>query len=173
MNHEAVTHAAGIEEAFAPPGESWVRPSRRLLAQRQLVLGIWCVVVGLLAMGLLLGLGWGGLAALGPALALAGFGWGWLLLGRNFRSWGYAERADDLLVTHGVIVRRLTVVPYGRMQFVDVTAGPLDRAFSIARVQLHTASAATDAAIPGLPPHEAARLRDQLAALGEARSAGL
>jgi hypothetical protein len=162
-----------MDQAFAPPGEAWVRLSPRLLAQRRLVLGLCCALGGLVATGLLVGLGLSWLAVLAPVVAVIAFGWGWVLLGRNFRSWGYAERADDLLVTHGLIVRKLTVVPYGRMQFVDVSAGPLDRAFSIARVQLHTASAATDAAIPGLPPEEAARLRDQLAALGEARSAGL
>jgi membrane protein YdbS with pleckstrin-like domain len=69
--------------------------------------------------------------------------------------------------------RRMVVVPYGRMQFVDVTAGPLQRRFDVATVQLHTAAAASDARIPGLPPEEAHRLRDTLARLGEARSAGL
>jgi membrane protein YdbS with pleckstrin-like domain len=94
-------------------------------------------------------------------------------LRRSLRSWGYAERADDLLVRHGLMFRRLSIVPYGRMQFVDVTAGPLERLFGLATVQLHTAAAATDAKIPGLPPQEAARLRDRLAALGEARAEGL
>jgi len=65
------------------------------------------------------------------------------------------------------------VVPYGRMQFVDVTRGPLERAFGIATVQLHTAAAHTDARIPGLVPEEAARLRDRLGNLGQARTAGL
>jgi hypothetical protein len=59
------------------------------------------------------------------------------------------------------------------MQFVDVQAGPLERRYGLATVQLHTASPATDARIPGLPHAEAARLRDRLAALGEARAAGL
>jgi uncharacterized protein len=95
------------------------------------------------------------------------------LLPRSLRSWGYAERADDLLVRHGLMIRRLSIVPYGRMQFVDVTAGPLERLFGLATVQLHTAAAATDARIPGLPPEEAARLRDRLAAIGEARAEGL
>jgi hypothetical protein len=94
-------------------------------------------------------------------------------LPRSLRSWGYAERADDLLVRHGLLFRRLSIVPYGRMQFVDVTAGPVERALGLATVQLHTAAAATDAKIPGLPPEEAARLRDRLAALGEARAEGL
>ncbi len=94
-------------------------------------------------------------------------------LPRSLRSWGYAERADDLLVRHGLLYRRLSIVPYGRMQFVDVTAGPVERMLGLATVQLHTAAAATDAKIPGLPPEEAARLRDHLATLGEARAEGL
>lgn len=106
-------------------------------------------------------------------MGLGGLGWGFVAITRSVRSWGYAERADDLLVRHGLLVRRLSVVPYGRMQYVDVKAGPLERALNIATVQLHTAAAASDAAIPGLPTEEAARLRDRLAALGEARAAGL
>ncbi len=96
-----------------------------------------------------------------------------LFLPRSLRSWGYAERADDLLVRHGLMLRRLSIVPYGRMQFIDVTAGPVERVFGLATVQLHTAAAATDAKIPGLPPHEAARLRDRLAELGQSRAEGL
>jgi membrane protein YdbS with pleckstrin-like domain len=94
-------------------------------------------------------------------------------VGRRYRSWGYAERADDLLVRRGVAFARLSVVPYGRMQFIDVTAGPLERLFALATVRLHTAAAATDARIPGLEREEAARLRDRLAELGEAQAAGL
>ena len=89
------------------------------------------------------------------------------------RSWSYQERDEDLLVARGVLVRRLSVVPYGRMQFVDVTAGPVDRMFRLATVRLHTAAAASDARIPGLEAKEAARLRDRLASLGEAKAAGL
>lgn len=116
----------------------------------------------------------GRLAAAALALAAAALlGWLFWLVGRACRSWGYAERADDMWVRHGIFIRRLSVVPYGRMQFIDVTAGPVDRRFGIATVHLHTAAAASDAVIPGLPVDEAARLRDRLAALGEARAAGL
>ena len=97
-----------------------------------------------------------------------------LSFARNrFRSWAYTERDEDLIVERGVMIRRLSVVPYGRMQFVDVSAGPIDRIFRLATVKLHTAAAASDARIPGLEREEAARLRDRLAALGEAKAAGL
>lgn len=113
------------------------------------------------------------LAAVALVAGAALLGWMWVVVGRSVRSWGYAERADDLLVTKGLLWRQLVVVPYGRMQYVDVNAGPLDRRFDLATVQLHTAAAATDASIPGLVPTEAARLRDRLAARGEATAAGL
>jgi uncharacterized protein len=103
--------------------------------------------------------------------ALAGM-W-WRLAGRRWQAWGYTERERDLVIRRGVLVRRLTIVPYGRMQFVDVNQGPLGRALGVSTVQLHTAAAATDARIPFLPDAEAARLRDRLAALGDAHAAGL
>ena len=106
-------------------------------------------------------------------VAVLALGWSWVAVGRTARSWRYAERDEDLLIVHGVLFRRLVVVPYGRMQLVDVHVDPLSRAFGLARVQLHTAAATTDAHIPGLEPAEATRLRDRLSALGEARSAGL
>ena len=86
---------------------------------------------------------------------------------------GYAEREEDLIVRRGVMFRSLTVVPYGRMQYVDVTAGPVDRALGLATVRLHTASAASDATVPGLTADAAAMLRDRLTAAGQARLAGL
>jgi uncharacterized protein len=92
---------------------------------------------------------------------------------RRYRGWGYLEREEDLLVRRGVLIRRLSVVPYGRMQLVEVTAGVMERTFGLSTVKLHTAAARSDARIPGLEPDEAARLRDRLAALGEARAAGL
>ena len=86
-------------------------------------------------------------------------GWRVFAIVRAVRAWGYAERDNDLLVRHGLLVRRLSIVPYARMQFVDVSAGPLERAFDLATVQLHTAAAASDAKVPGLRPAEASRLR--------------
>lgn len=107
------------------------------------------------------------------ALSLITLIWLWWLIGRRVRSYAYCERESDLLVTSGILFRRLVIVPYGRMQLVDVTAGPIDRAFGVTTVQIHTAAATTDAAIPGLVPEVAAAVRDRLANRGESRAAGL
>jgi len=116
----------------------------------------------------------------GPAEAVGVLAVGVVVLGlvlvavrRRYDALGWVERDDDLLVRRGVLVRRTSVVPYGRMQYVDVTAGPLDRRLGLSTVVLHTAAAATDARVPGLREADAARLRDRLAALGEARQAGV
>ncbi|MEV6955153.1 PH domain-containing protein [Streptomyces sp. NPDC051183] len=153
-------------------GPEWVGLPGGLLTLRRLLLVVWtCLLAAVTAvlLGLAVGPAW---AAVG-AFWLAVLAWGWVLLGRNWRSWRYAERADDLLISRGVLWREQTVVPYGRMQLVEVTSGPLERRFGLASVQLHTAAAASDARIPGLVPAEAERLRDRLTELGEARSAGL
>jgi len=119
-----------------------------------------------------LALGW--VAAVAAVAAVIAGSLAALWFARNrFRSWVYQERDEDLIVERGVLIHRLSVVPYGRMQFVDVSAGPIDRVFRLATVKLHTAAAASDARIPGLERDEAARLRDRLAALGEAKAAGL
>jgi len=162
------------DDTFRPPGESWTPVSPQLLKVRRVILVAQAVVLGAVAGALSRSEaipGW--IPAALVVVTFVGFVWAWVALGRRVRAWGYAERDEDLLVTSGVLLRRLVVVPYGRMQLVDVTAGPLDRMFGIATVQLHTAAATTDARIPGLAPADAAALRDRLAALGEQRSAGL
>jgi uncharacterized protein len=162
-----------VEQLFVPPGEAWQPVSRKLVTVRFIVLAITLAIVApLLAFGMWFLIGAWALVAT-VVVVLAAVAWGSWLIPRIWKAWGYSERQDDLLVTHGVMFRKLTVVPYGRMQFVDVNSGPLDRKFGLATVQLHTASPATDARIPGLPANEAARLRDRLSALGEAKAAGL
>jgi membrane protein YdbS with pleckstrin-like domain len=92
---------------------------------------------------------------------------------RRYRAWRYQERHEDLVVGRGVMVQRLSVVPYGRMQFVELTAGPFERMFKLSTVKLHTAASHSDARIPGLARAEAVRLRDRLAELGESKAAGM
>jgi membrane protein YdbS with pleckstrin-like domain len=156
---------------FEPDGVEFRGVSPRLVTARLLPAAI---TLGLpLVAGVVLAIAvspWFGILAAVPAALFAWIAW---LVPRQVRALGYAERDDDLLVRKGIMFRTLVVVPYGRMQYVDVQAGPLDRRLGIAQVQLHTAAAATDATIPGLPPEEAERLRDRLSARGEARLAGL
>lgn len=162
-----------MDDGFDPVDASWSRVSPKLAVARRAVLivsaAVLAVAVALVALladePRIAG------AAVVAAALISAVGWRWI--GRNQRAWRYTERDDDLLVRRGIAFRQLLVVPYGRMQFVEVKDGPLQRRLGIATVQLHTAAATTDAQIPGLPTAEAARLRDRLAARGESRTAGL
>ncbi|MBF5081829.1 PH domain-containing protein [Quadrisphaera sp. INWT6] len=164
--------AEAVDSPFDLPDVRWTPVSGRLVTARRIVSGVGVLVLGVLGAGaaVLLPSAWW---LLGAAAWVALLAWQLWLAGRQVRAIGYAEREDDLLVRRGILFRSLSVVPYGRMQYVDVSAGPLERWLGIATVQLHTASASTDATIPGLVPEEASRLRDRLSRRGESRLAGL
>lgn len=163
-----------MNELFAPAGFDWrpLDPSYRRL-QRLAVLTTWPIpfIAAAVTLWFTLDQWWWSAAVLAAGLILTAFRFH--AQGRLYHSWGYAELADDLYITHGVIFRSMTVVPYGRMQVIEVESGPLERAFKLATVKLVTASASTDATIPGLAPAEANQLRDRLSELGETRNSGL
>ncbi len=156
---------------FSPQDVAWTPASRRLIPARLISLAIVFVppiAVAAVLAALVASFWWwvaGGLAALAAWCAWVGV--------RLVTAHAWAEREDDLLVKRGRMWRTVTVVPYGRMQYVEVTSGPLARALGIATLQLHTASPGTDASLSGVPADEAARLRDRLTSRGEARLAGL
>ena len=152
--------------------ERWRQPSPRLLHVRRLEVAAVTLVVAAIA-GVVGVLAFGAVGGAAVAVVLASGLVAETFVRRRVRAWGYAERDDDLLVQRGVLFSRLSVVPYGRMQFIDVTAGPIERSVGLATVRLHTAAAASDARIPGLNREEAARLKDRLAELGESQAAGL
>ncbi|MFC9770025.1 MULTISPECIES: PH domain-containing protein [Pseudarthrobacter] len=167
-------------EAIDPPGIDWHRVSPKFVTVRlvQWALGNLAAVVILSLPLVFVLLGWWRwpplwLAITVPAVTLVVALWRLVLIPRQVRAIGYAERDDDLLVRSGIFFQRTMAVPYGRMQYVDVAVGPVERSLGLCTVKLHTASPGTNAHIPGLPEAEGARLREQLAARGEARLAGL
>lgn len=96
-----------------------------------------------------------------------------LLAFRRVRAIGYILREDDLLFRRGIMFERVIAVPYGRLQLVDVTRGPLLRALGLATLKFVTASAATGVHLPGLRFEDAEALRDRLVELAETRRSGL
>ncbi|MDR1825250.1 MAG: PH domain-containing protein [Bifidobacteriaceae bacterium] len=159
-------------ELFNPPGVTWNPVSPKLATARLIILAICfvpCIAAGVVA-ALVTDIAW---LYLPTGLLLVIALWLTWLIVRGVKATGYAEQADDLLVRGGIMFLRLSLVPYGRMQFVDVNMGPLDRALKLAKVTMRTAAAGLTVTVPGLPPEEAARLRDQLASLGQANQAGL
>ena len=94
----------------------------------------------------------------------------WLAQVRALR---YALADTDFVIRRGVFSRSLTLVPYGRIQYVDIYQGPVLRLLGISTIKLSTASAQTDATLSGVPVADAARLRDVLAERGSAELMGL
>jgi membrane protein YdbS with pleckstrin-like domain len=160
------------QEPFAPPGAAWTAVSPKLVTVRLIAGVIQLAVVALIGVVLALVAPWW-IGAVILAIAVIGAAIVLWMVPRQVGAIGYDVGADALTITSGLMFRQLVVVPYARMQYVDVQAGPLLRRFGLANVQLHTASAATDAGIPGLEAQVAADLRDELARLGETKSVGL
>ena len=96
-----------------------------------------------------------------------------VILPRQAKAIGYMLRADDIVFRRGILWQRMIAVPYGRMQLVDITRGPVDRAFGIAKLKLVTAAATTGVEIPGMTEAAAEALRDTLIDVAEMRRTGL
>jgi uncharacterized protein len=80
----------------------------------------------------------------------------------QYRHWRYSLDDDSLSLAHGVVWRATSDVPYHRIQQVDTSRGPIERKLGLTTVQVRSASATTDATIPGLTPEVADRLRELL-----------
>jgi membrane protein YdbS with pleckstrin-like domain len=82
---------------------------------------------------------------------------------RRWRAWGWALAPDELHVAHGTWTQVHTVVPLTRVQHIDVSQGPVERAFGVARLILHTAGTSHAVVVlPGLSRVKAEELRDSI-----------
>lgn len=99
-----------------------------------------------------------------PALALYIF----LVLvvpARKYRRWYYAMGTDRLRIVRGYMFFRDTVVPFGRIQHIDVEQGPLDRRYGLAKLTVHTAgNHNSTVSLPGLLHVDALAMRETIRA---------
>ncbi|HEV2747465.1 MAG TPA: PH domain-containing protein [Allosphingosinicella sp.] len=103
-------------------------------------------------------------AILAPLLLLLLYG---VLIapGRRYRALGYRIDAVELHIGRGVWTRVETIVPLARVQHIDVSQGPLERAFGICRLVLHTAGTMNSLVVlPGLARETAEAMRDEIRA---------
>lgn len=83
----------------------------------------------------------------------------------RYNARGYQISADRLRVVRGLMFRSDTVVPFGRVQHIDVHQGPLDRFFGIATLTLHTAgNHNASVSLPGLAEDLAREMREDVRA---------
>ncbi|OBV10614.1 PH domain-containing protein [Erythrobacter dokdonensis] len=84
---------------------------------------------------------------------------------RRYNARGYQIAADRLRVVRGILWRSDTVVPFGRVQHIDVDQGPLERFFGIATMTLHTAgNHNASVSLPGLGEELARDMREEIRA---------
>ena len=102
-----------------------------------------------------------GFVAMAVAL-LAGVGAVFVVPPIRYRRWRYALRDEELEIRRGVVWTSVTLIPYARLQFVDTQQGPLDRAFGLATLVVHTAAPGTSGSLPGLAVETANGLRERL-----------
>lgn len=88
----------------------------------------------------------------------------WISAAIEYRHWTYAVQDAGIELRRGVVMRRQQLIPFFRVQHVDVSQGPVDRWMGLRELVIHTASAATDAKLPGLTDADAAALRELLLA---------
>jgi len=151
---------------------TWHQLARQYVWVQLISTGIMALIV--LAAVLLVTLLWGQWWAWIPGgIFLAILVWTLAITPRQARAYGYQLRRDDLVFRRGILWQRVVAVPYGRMQLIDITHGPLDRGFGIAQLKLVTAAASTGVVIPGLKQEAAERLRDTLVDVAETRRTGL
>src|SRR5215218_7883455 len=144
---------------------SWV--GSRALDRRIVV--VWTVQeavgFGVLALAVDIGARLAGAELPGPPglaaglLAVVGGLAAWWLPRASYRHWSYQVAEDALELRHGVVRRVHSAIPYFRVQHIDVAQGPVERAVGLARLVIHTASAGTDATIPGIAAGDAEGLR--------------
>lgn len=151
---------------------SWHRIARGYLAVQLITHGISLLVTiaATVVLAMITGQWWiwliGGALILIELITIA-------ILPRQARAYGFMLRDDDIVFRRGIMFQRMVAVPYGRMQLVDITHGPLDRAFKIAQLKMVTAAATTGATLPGLGQQAAEQLRDTLVEVAESRRTGL
>ena len=83
---------------------------------------------------------------------------------RRHAARGYDLGADRLRVVRGLWFRSDTVVPFGRVQHIDIHQGALERAFGLATLTVHTAGTHNASVpLPGLSEADAAAMREAIA----------
>lgn len=104
----------------------------------------------------------------GLVWAPAGLFAAWLLIRapmRRYSARGFSIEQERLRVVRGILFRSDTVVPFGRVQHIDVNQSPLERSFGLATLRVHTAGTHNaSVSLPGLARDDAMAMREEIRA---------
>lgn len=86
--------------------------------------------------------------------------------GRLFRSWGWKSEDEELHLAYGIWTKMETIVPFRRVQHIDVRQNALERTFGVTALVLHTAGTLNSRVVlPGLSRETAEAIRDEARAV--------
>lgn len=87
----------------------------------------------------------------------------WVIPQRRYNRWGYDVGEDRLRIVRGYLFYSDTVVPFGRIQHMDVDQGPIERRYDLATFSAHTAGThGSTITLPGLRHADALALREAI-----------
>lgn len=157
------------DTGWTPPDEETIHEyttdRRSLTPAVQIQWGVWMTVnVVILTLILTAVINWLALDPRFGTLILVGlFVLGMAWVGARYKRWVYQVRAEALYLERGVVTHVRTLVPYVRIQHVDTSRGPLERALGLSTLVVYTAgSRGADVSIPGLTPEEASDLQQRV-----------
>ena len=82
---------------------------------------------------------------------------------RIYRRLGYSVDSGLLRVVRGWLFHTDTIVPFVRVQHIDVKRGPIDKLFGTASLVVHTAGTHNSiVSLPGLSPDRANAIREDI-----------
>jgi membrane protein YdbS with pleckstrin-like domain len=82
---------------------------------------------------------------------------------KRYAARGYQMGDDRLRVVRGLMWRKDTVVPFGRVQHIDVERGPIERRYGLATLVVHTAGTHNaSVSLPGIGEDDALRMREAI-----------
>lgn len=152
-------------------GATWRAVSPQLSVVRRVT--VTAVLLPLTGAAVLLGVFLSPWAALPAPVLMAVWVWLMWLIPKQVAAISWAELPEELAIRKGRLWRSMVTIPYGRIQYVDLSSGPYKRRQGIADITVNTASPASSGELPGLPVEVAEELRVRLSAHGEAQRAGL
>ena len=154
--------AGAAQQGVETPALTPLAPGYRTVIRIQMILSFLPLAVGAAVLAYIFD-DWpwrGPLLGAFVGLLLAGV---LLLPSRRFARWGYQLDAERLRVVRGYWFHVDTIVPFVRVQHIDVSQGPVERMCGVSTLTVHTAGTHNSVvALPGLEPERAAAMRDAI-----------
>lgn len=97
---------------------------------------------------------------------VAWFLFGFMTLWYAIRSYiheGFAIREHDIMYKNGIFFKSLIIIPFNRIQHLEIGHGPIDRYFGLANLSIYTAGgSSSDLIIDGLESNTAQTIKNYI-----------